>query len=533
MLLINGVWWDDWIIWNAPRATLVNNWITEGNTPHLAAIHLFIYDNFALGIIPLVYRFIAFISGIVSLLLIWEILRCFKLPLSFRVGVAALVACSPMNTATILMCCMMYNVSTPLFFLGALLFLRSLESGNIFMKLGASISLFLSLFFWMSPIVVIPFMVLIVALWQIKPEKWSYANVRHVFLKCLSWWYIWIIPIIFWIVRSILFKPKAQFNDYYALDLKAILILPLTIVQSLIKNVLGLLGYEIEMISGSLTYTIGLLLLVMFMIIITRYVLPTREDLPVSKRQALNISWISIIVFVGALIPTAIIGGRIGDSSGFDSIQSRYQALMILPVSLILYALISQVRGVRTRNIILAVLITTSTFATVRTLLNYQRGWFKELAVVSIIKNEPLLRESNINVVVKDLAQDVNEYPNTVMPDYAYTGMSNLALDRDQTHRYISYTSYEKAISYNPAIDNHTIAGAEKCADPNVFHYILIIEKRQDDALSLSVIAKLSIMQYTNPEVFNKYISEMLTYTLYPIACSDSIKKQTHCPDTI
>lgn len=331
------------------------------------------------------------------------------------------------------------------------------------------------------------------------------------------------IPIVFWIVRSIFFAPKAQFNDYYALNIKAILILPLTIIQSLIKNVLGLLGYDVKMISGSLIYTVCALLLVVLMIIIMRCVLTSRDNVIMSKRQSLNISWFSIIIFIGALIPTCIIGGHMGDGSGFDSIQSRYQVLMVLPVSLLVYVLIAQLKNRRFQNTILAIVIAASTLATVRTFLNYQRGWFKELAVVSIIKNEPLLHVPNVNVVVKDLAQDVNEYSNTIMPDYAYTGMSNLALNRDQTHRYISYTSYHKAISYNPKIDNYTIAGAEKCADPTVFHYILLIEKRKEDALSLSVVAKLSIMQYADPEAFNKCVSEILTYTLYPIANADSI----------
>lgn len=516
MLLINGVWWDDWIIWNAPRETIVQTWVTEGNTPHLAAIHLFLYDHFTPAIIPFLYRCIAFSSGIISILLLWAILRQFNLSQNWRFAIMALVASSPMNTADITLCCLMYNISTPLFYAGTLFFLKSIPSRNLAFKILAAGFFFLSLFYWMSAIVLIPCIVLIVALWQVAPTRWSCENIKAVVFKCLSWWYIWIVPIAYWIVRSVFFAPKDQFAQYYSINLKAIVMLPLILIQSLIKNVFGLLRYDFQMADGGILPTVLLIILVCLIIGLVRKADQTGAPV-VAGTAARNMFWMAVILFAGAMIPTVLIGDTIGDRSNFHTIQSRYQVLMLFPVSLFLYIGISQFRGGRFRQFALGIVVALSVFATIRTYIQYQRGWFKELAVAQVIRQESRLHVPHVNVVVNDLTEDWNEYPDLSMPDYAFTGISNLALDRDQTHRYVTKAHYAQAVAYDPRKDNYTIVGAEKSRNPSSFQYVLTLYQRAEDALSLSRVLKLTLLQYTDPVAFSEAIANVMTYTLIPI----------------
>lgn len=516
MLLVNGVWWDDWIIWNAPRETIVQTWVTEGNTPHLAAIHLFLYDHFTPAVIPFLYRCIAFSSGIISILLLWAILRQFNLPLNWRLAVMALVASSPMNTADITLCCLMYNISTPLFYAGTLFFLKSIQSRNIVFKILSVGLLFLSLFYWMSAIVLIPCVVLVAALWQIAPTRWSCRNIKAVAFKCLSWWYIWIVPVAYWIVRSVFFAPQEQFAQYYSINPKAIVMLPLILIQSLIKNVFGLLGYDFQMAGGGIFPTVLLIGLVCLIIGLFRRTEQTGAPV-VAGTTARNMFWMAIILFAGAMIPTVLIGETIGDRSNFHTIQSRYQVLMLLPVSLLIYAGISQFKSGRSRQFALGVVVALSAFATMLTYIQYQRGWFKELAIAQVIRQEPKLHVPHVNVVVNDLTEEWNEYPGLSMPDYAFTGISNLALNRDQTHRYVTEAHYKQAVTYDPQKDNYTIVGAEKSQDPSSFRYILTLYASNEDALSLSRVLKLTLLQYTAPDAFNAAIANVMTYTLIPI----------------
>lgn len=523
MLFVGGVWWDDWLIWNAPRETLVQNWITEGNTPHLAAIHLFIYDNFATSVIPFIYRVLAFSCGLISLILVWKILDYFQLSQNWKVGIMAIFASAPMNTADISICCMMYGISAVLFYLGTYLFVLGFNKKGIYLKILAFASLFLSLFFWMTAIVLIPFMLIVFALWQIKPDSWTRKNISAIIVRCFSWWYIWIVPILYWIVRSVFFAPKAQFEEYYALNIKSIIFLPLMIVQSLTKTITGFFAHIFEMAKGGVILTMALLAFVVLIVVLFRYVWSKKDDLQPTTKQSWTTIIFAVILFSAAVIPVLIRGGGFGDHSNFFGLQSRYQIFMILPISLIIYALINQFRSSRFKQIALGVVITLCIFASIKTYIQYQKGWFKQLAIVEIIKHEPLLQKPHMNVIVKDQAIDWNEDPKMVMPDYAYVGMSNLALNRDQTHRYISYSSYEKAISYDPNVDNYTIVGAEKCADPNTFHYILILDKKDGQDLGFVKTVKMTLLQYVNASGFQDELKHLLTYTLIPITDSTRI----------
>jgi hypothetical protein len=107
----------------------------------------------------------------------------------------------------------------------------------------------------------------------------------------------------------------------------------------------------------------------------------------------------------------------------FDGYDSRHQVLLRFGTSFILLYLVGQIKHGFTQKVIFCTLLSLFIIATISRQLQFQKSWFKQLALEKAFPRESLLKEGTDFVIVDNI-REYNEF-NTNYSFYCFTGILN------------------------------------------------------------------------------------------------------------
>ena len=511
MVVSPGVWWDDWTIFN-PDIDVLRHQFVSGGMPHIAALHVWIAEHVPMDYVPQFYHSISFASGALCLWMTWAILKWFRPDRSWVIGISLLVASSPLFSARITMACIQYYLSAPLFLLGVVLFLRYVRCGGAGWRVGAFTAFLASLTVWLTAIALIPaFLVLMAVYVEPEPARWKWSYGRLIAKRLIGWLELLLLPLLAWIIRSVWLSPTEGYADAYALGAGKLLRMPLVLLQSFVDSTLGSLGQFARVPVNSFS-SLALLVAIAggIALVIGRGM--RRYSLESIPKQGNRLLWAGLWLYFPAILATSSMAPAL-----FDTFNSRYQALLPVPMALMLFWVVLQFRTGAQRRVVLGLLAGLGVATNIYTQLQFQKSWIKSAAIVRIIKNEPVLHTPYTNVIVADHLYELNPYGGA-LDYYVFTGLSKWALDGDQSHFYTDkkLTGTYFASPMREVILN-TLYNCKESRDIDTLHYQLVLEQGSVPVTTAAVL-RLTVLYYTDRPAFDSSLPSLIDYTIFPAA---------------
>ena len=395
ILNVDGKYWDDWWILGVEQSILDQVFYhLDGDAGAVRARMIGFLSQVGNGV--LVFRILTFMLYFGVVLSVFKILQTISALSKEDVFFVTLIfMLTPLNSAKALAVSVFpYAVSLFIFFIGFYLLSRNLSSNNLFIRFLILILFFAS--FLTNSLLVFYAVPLIYLFYQkYHNQSNTFFNNFRVFIKQnLDFVFL---PFVFFVVRSIFFKPSGLNYDYNSFDWHMILSMPITILISFYSSFL-------EPISQSLTtftpfWIFGLLV----------FLLPfgdKSDNLTGDKKHYLRFLLLGCLFFVLAVFPYLAVSKlpQLGDFA------SRHQLLIPLGFAFILYFFIKFFAasvGAKNQLTTQVLWIFILAFTAQNIYINYQYklDWFYQVGLEEHIKDMDIF-ENNTTFVV-DMEHDL------------------------------------------------------------------------------------------------------------------------------
>ncbi|QTO24460.1 MULTISPECIES: hypothetical protein [unclassified Bacteroides] len=498
MLFMNGLWWDDWVYLSPDKGHVRELYQENGGYASLYVYNLFnSVTNW--NILPYLYRALSFLTGFFLLIISYFLLNQYSLKKNEIFYILLLVSTSPLFSTKITMVCGLYGCLSLFFYIGCYFFNKYLFERRICYRLLSFILFLVSLFIWYQAILAIPcFVVLSIILLSDKKYNCSiWGNI----LKYLDFF---IIPLFFWIIRSLFLMPQNNHANYYKVSFTSLGNAILPSIQFFIQSIADYF-YNIFSLYNSSLYFILFLILGSIVYFIGKSL--NNEEVKASRRYSRWIILLPLLISFSAVLPSLLIGRGL---PCILSVNSRFQSLYLLPFSVTIYFAINLIcSSEKIRRILLSCLLAGSFLSSISILLDYQKSWFKAVEVSRIIAKEEALNTQGNNIIFNDLCRHLNYYPGADWAPYELTGISKMALNGDETHNYINIHEYDKYVNERKAGIEYNV---RECANLYQFDYIFSLSDNR--VLSSSQIIYLTYLYYVNYDKFKTYLDTFFKYNL-------------------
>lgn len=500
MFLNNGWYWDDWCLSSYEGMKSIN---TQLGVPIMVPINAWLFN-----MANHQAQFFHIVTGIVEIFGIVIFYKCLSL-LEIRGNnrslFTLLFAMVPYNSAKITIACFGYSIGF-LFFLSAiLLFIVITRKNNLLIRLLSLILFFCSYFLLPSTLVLaLAFFLFLAWFYQKRYPEFTISYFKVTLARLLSWVDFIILPFIYWIFKSIFIKPIGNYaaDGYREFSASSVLLTPIKLILAFIQNFIGL-GTVTNSLNLSNVYAILFLaLLLLLFFLFYRYKIEQLND----GRWILYIGL--YFFFAGSFAYTMV-----GLPPLFDGYNSRHQILMKLGSAIILFYLVSLIKIDTARKLIFLAIISLFIVATISRQLQYQKSWFKQLALEKAFVKEKLLIEGT-NFVITDNTIDYNEY-DINYAFYCYTGILRKSFGT-QTRFAIDSKALIEFPKNNPqGFIDHAFYHMKDCRNITTFAYNVTINPG-NVLLSNPQSIKMLYHYYFDKSSFDKSLSEILSLSVKP-----------------
>lgn len=471
MIASPGVWWDDWTIYNADPNTLWNQFVVEGGQPIIGRFHYWALQNIDKYYIPLLYHWISFFLGGVSLLVTWHILRRFRISEGAFCGLILLIASTPLCSARISIACLFYPLTGVLFMLGVLFFLIYIDNNKLAFRILAFVSFMIGLCIWLTSAVLIPVFVFFMAVYvQKKKISLNGLYVKQLLSTLVNWWEFCLIPIFILILRKLFFMPTGRYSDY-EITIEEWLRLPIEMIKGLYGCTVGYVKSILRFNFNDTIFIIAILFII-FICIYTIYKLfstiETSKILFSSKRPYLF--FLALILFFAAIMPSSTMS-----SANMGGYTSRYYVLAVVPFAIIILLILSYLQ----RHIFiyaLGLIIGLNISINIGDQLLFQKQWIKDNAIAEFFKKSQISKYDNI--LFFDNAKLLNAY-NDQYRYYEYCGIYKTIRPDDQTH-FMADSEWAKHVPENLSLIQQELINCKEAKNIDIFQKEIAIDVAKD-----------------------------------------------------
>jgi hypothetical protein len=379
----NGIWWDDWTLFNVESQVIEDMFKSAGMFPPIdAPLHIFL-----MSIGPWTYKLLTFILFYFCSIAAYVLMERY---LNFNIyqlrTAAVLFAVLPLNYARVAAIDFPYTLSLTLFLLAWIIYPK--------LKLF-SLSLFFVSFLMQS---LLTFILLVLISEFTTWRKDNLAKYRIFVYKNSG---LIIIPGLYWLIKNIFFKPTGIYLDYNQ--------------NIAIEN---LLPAAKEMLIDAFFHfriPVGLTLIyILIVYMLFRKFNSSDTDLNFKSHYFVGIFALFLGVFPYLLI---------GKAPSFYDWGSRHQILMPIGIALIITSILSLNRKFSSPVIICLIAVSLSCFNA--SYIHLAKDWSKQIQIISQLRNLPLM-DSCSEIEVQDLTQDLNAFGRTYR-FYEWNGISKMA----------------------------------------------------------------------------------------------------------
>lgn len=411
LLLNNGVFWDDWVLYHQAPRTVLGIFSEQGS--RLAGY----LDVLLVSAAPVVAKWVVFTIYLVAMLVVYQILLDSKL-FGRRTSLllALFAAVIPYNAGRIAAMNALYALCYLLFVAAFLALMRYLAQRKLSLRVLALLLFFLSfgtaslMVFYALPLVYIAY-----------HERASLTSLKGVAKTCWSYADFILIPLVFFAMKSVFFVPHGIYAGYNTIELANIARSPHEYFLTLSSSFLDVIGRSFTTAAGALGFAI-VLLIVTYLLLANRTPAATAGT-NAQASSAKRFLFGALLFYLGVLPYLAI--GRDGATFGREW-ESRDQLLLGIGAAFMLFyglrflfALFHF--GVRPQRVVFSILVAAFLVVNVATYLQFQADWFKQIAFMESVRGMPQIRD-NTSFAVDDRAAALNAM-NRHVQFYEYNGM--------------------------------------------------------------------------------------------------------------
>ncbi len=399
----NGIFWDDWTIYHNESGQILEIFRQAGAS-WVGYIHnkLLSFDNSIL-----LYRSIVFFSYLFSALLLNGILKTVgEIDDVSRIFIVIFFAIFPVNSSRITMITAPSTFTNFLFFLGFWMTSRMLKSNSFFLRISTLIVFFLS--FTLNSLL---FYFSIVLVYIFYRERAKIISFRIFLNHLIRYSDFLLLPIAFWALKILFFTPYGSYAEYNHLTIRGILFA--------LKWIL--VGFYVSFVEvvfcffGSISIVMAI-----FSLIFMKLIKQNTSTEELRKHYKVLLMMGILLLFVGIFPYMAVY-----DMPRSDIFNGRHQMLVPLGAAFILYyslkILFDNLGLTSTLKTFLFSIITFLFInVTVKTYLDFQKDWYKQLSLVENFKSSKVMR-NNTTFLFVDNTTDLNaNYRVYGYPEYTH-----------------------------------------------------------------------------------------------------------------
>lgn len=487
LIFNNGVFWDDWIIYNQRGKDIIEISSQTGIRPG--------YLHLLLSKIPgvLIYRIGVFILYFLNSVFIYWCLKSIRILNKSTVFLITLLfTLLPLNSARIAIINFPYAMHLSLFYLGLYLIVLNHSNKSVILRTLSLLSFLIS-FFTKSFILYYGIAVLLI-IYLNTEHRVSIRSLLKILISNID--YI-LLPFLFLILEVLFFHSRdiySEYNSFTFLDFQLALFDVYTTVNETIIQMAHM--------------AVGVLQQLLFFIIVLSFCLYTiflRYDLIHESRHNLKLLLLGIVLFAMGVIPYLAVGKK----PEFIDWNNRHQLLLNLGLAIILYSLVQKftmiVRmSMQGRAIIYSLIMAVLVAINYKTFLDFQKDWFKQKSLMSHFRVDKRMTGYS-SFLFKDQSREYSANLRTFR-HYEYSGMMKTVFGDDSRFGeeeifYSGIENYKPYIKY-PAYNSSSF----KLLEPQV-----LIEILPDTTnLSNSNVLQLMYLRLVKPDIYEKRISGIL-----------------------
>lgn len=507
MLLNNGIYQDDWTLYNMQRETIIAIYRDQGHR-WLAYFHNFLlsFDHAIL-----IYRSLVFSAYLLAALILNNLVK--RIPFISDLDRVFLILCYavlPVNNVRFLLINTPYAISDCLFWLACWSMVKYGETKKILFRVGALIAFFIAfdtnsfLVFYLLPLTYLMKDSFVKAGCLRVPNALDFSKVL-----CRRLDFV-ILPLCYWIPKSQLFVPHGAWEGYNQLTASSIALSPLFLLMSFQTSLFKVLDYSVSSFSS---------VLLAFSIILAGVVhhkWGCREDTGEADPSSYDkydgyLLYFGLVVFGLAVLPYNLVGLL----PKLDNWHSRHQLLVPLGASfIIVYGLkvVGQklsLKGI-TRTVVMSLLLCQFIAINISDCVGLHLDWFKQQALLMHIRDNPVFA-LHTTFVFEDRTQ-VTNYIKRSYPVYQYAGMMKLTFG-DQKRIGVDKTILESTDDVREIGQYHKYFTPLWNAGEYVLtstEYLVIIEQGTYKADRLSKVLSLKRQEFLNSAIFQQRVKNMI-----------------------
>lgn len=489
ILLNRGIYNDDWVYYNMKSSVVLDTYTQAGLT-WFGYFQVFIL-SFSESI--LIYKIIIFQTFLGSGLLLDGILKNIREIESYdRIIIVLLFLLFPVNSARAMFTIVVYGICYFLFFLGFYLTIKNRIKNNVILRLFILI-IFIMSFATQSLLL---FFSLVVA-YIIYSKKYK-ESVKIVLLKHVDYL---LLPMVFWIIKTLYFKPYGLFEGLYHIEFK------FNNIVTWISNALITSYTSFFQVLDLAFEGIGFSIIVSA--IILSFFIHKKYIYSFTHKKEFVLVVFGIIAFFLGVIPYILVG----KTPSLSDWNSRDQLLVPLGAAFILcygIKIISSRFDINThiRTFIYCLVIILCINLNFNTYLNYQIDWYKQVSIIENLKTNTEI-QNHTTILFKDNTIDYN-VNKRLYRFYEYTGMMKYAYGTE--NRFgdnIEFYNTHNISYYSVALTEHYNMKDYIINEPDL---IVFINKGEYDISNKNRnTLRLLINELSNTNEFNKNIINIIS----------------------
>lgn len=516
VLVNQGIFWDDWTIFNMSRSGLEEEFRGAGGY-YLGAFFLHYYLQ-QLPNPPFWYHLLSLFSSLGSALVLLKILKRFQeLSLTTWVWVVVFFTVAPFFSSKVTMICLPYVICLFLFLSAFLMLIDKVDRGK-----GIHFRIVTLILFFLSFIVNS-----LLAFYIIVPLYFVYKYWTNGFSFVIRRWFrfadFMILPVLYWVLRSAYFAPTGFYTTYQynQPSVDRLIYFPAKSAITLNETIFGVAAIFYREICPYMLFVVAIFFLFLFL----------KSDLLNSyfrspDGESVRCVWLAgVFLFLIGCVPYWLVG-KTPAFSGFDT---RHQ--LILPIGFSLSLVTSIIALIRSRYRTAVCIAIAAIFFMDWCFLQkrYLSGWLKQEAIIAELNQNPI-PEDFTTIEVVDLAESYNATDRS-MTFYEWAGISKYVdgkedrlfvnnellsrLDQNQTlTEYIAFRHKNNAMEQRSMKDYFPHGTCSR----------MVVSPTGESLESWTTIFRLVMMYYFDNVSFRRTIGDFIRID-YAASCSQEVLK--------
>lgn len=423
IVLNNGIFFDDWCLYHVDKASIMRMFLQTGQ-PWKGAYHIAILSLNNI----LICRAVNFFCYLGAAFFLYGALKGIRaIPRGERLLVGLFFALFPVNFTRITLITTPSSIAYLLFFGGLFLLSHYFSERKPFVRIAALLLFFIS--FTLQSLLVFYGVVILFLAYE---ERSNIKTVNGFLFFPIRYLDFFVAPIIFWVIKSIFFKPYGLYEGYNKVSLSNLFGAICKLNGAFDASFIAPLRETFQSLSP-IYFTIMIFAVVVSMVACKAYV-PKQDDV---KARDFVLLFLGFFVFVLGVYPYLAVGKM---PSGHDWF-SRYQILVPLGAGFIIVYFVRIIFSNKGRAFAYSLLLMLFMGANFLGYLDYQKDWFKQLSLVENFKNSEILK-NNASFLFNDKTSALNAR-NRTYRFYEYTGLMRLAFGNERRFGTVNRSDFD------------------------------------------------------------------------------------------